>query len=361
MAAIRLIQVGLGFWGGSWAEEILPTVPSVEVVARVDPDPAARARLRERMGERAGPLFATLEEARAAVAADAVLASLPTRFHVAVCREALEAGLHVLTEKPFAPTLAEAVDLVRLAAARGLVLGVSQNYRWYPAARRAAALVADQTLGAPVAVAIDFRRDAVAEGHRYLDIPDPLLADMAIHHFDLLRFVLAREPVAVVARSWNPPGSPFRHDASAALLVTLEGGVVASWRGSWLSRGPATPWAGEWVIEAEAGQIEWTCRGNAGARLAADRLAIRRPGGPAEPQPLEPVPFHDRAGAVAAFAEAILGGRPPPGFPSGADNLGSLSLVEAAVRSAVRGGEPVRVPDLLAEAGAPPAPRGGSR
>lgn len=164
--------------------------------------------------------------------------------------------------------------------------------------------------GGLVAVAIDLRRDAVAEGHRDLDIPDPLLADMAIHHVDLLRFVLGREPLEVIARSWNPVGSPFRHDASAVLVAIFEGGLVASWRGSWLSRGPATPWAGEWVIEAEAGQIEWTCRGNAGARLAADRLAIRRPGGTAEPQTLAPVPFADRAGTVAAFAR---GRRRPPG------------------------------------------------
>lgn len=354
MQRIRLIQVGLGFWGSSWAEEILPTVPSLEVVARVDPDPAARARIRERAGLSAGALFASLAEARAAVAADAVLASLPTRFHASVCREALEAGLHVLTEKPFTPSLAEAVALVRLAEAKSLVLGVSQNYRYYPAAHRAAELVSSGALGAPLAVAIDFRRDAVAEGHRYLDIPDPLLADMAIHHFDLLRFVLGREPLEVIARSWNPVGSPFRHDASAVLVAIFEGGLVASWRGSWLSRGPATPWAGEWVIEAEAGQIEWTCRGNAGARLAADRLAIRRPGGTAEPQTLAPVPFADRAGTVAAFARAVLDGRPPPGFPSGADNLGSLALVEAAVRSAAAGGERVSVRDLLAEAGAPP-------
>ncbi|MCL6608340.1 MAG: Gfo/Idh/MocA family oxidoreductase [Geminicoccaceae bacterium] len=347
MERIRLIQVGLGFWGTSWATEVLPTVPSVEVVARVDPDPAARARIRERLGAAAGALFASLAEARRAVEADAVLASLPTNHHVPVCREALEAGLHVLTEKPFAPSLSEAIGLVRLATERGLVLGVSQNYRYYPAARRAAALVGQGVLGAPISVAIDFRRDAVAEGHRYPDIPDPLLADMAIHHVDLLRFVLGREPVEVIARSWNPPGSPFRDDASAAVLLVLEGGLVASWRGSWLSRGPATPWAGDWVIEAEAGQIEWTCRGNAGARLSADRLAIRRPGEPAEPVPLEPVPFPDRAGTIAAFAEAILAGEPPAGFPTGADNLASLATVAAAVRSAARGGARVRIAELL--------------
>ncbi len=108
------------------------------------------------------------------------------------------------------------------------------------------------------------------------------------------------------------------------------------------------------MIEAEAGQIEWTCRGNAGARLSADRLAIRRPGGPATAEPLAPLPFHDRAGTLAAFAEAIRTGETPAGFPTGADNLASLAMVEAAVRSAARGGERVRIAELL-EAAARPA------
>jgi predicted dehydrogenase len=354
MDRIRLIQVGLGFWGSNWAEEILPTVPLVEVVAQVDPDPAARARIRDRLGVPESRLFASLAQARAAVPADAVLASLPTRLHAAVCREALEAGLHVLTEKPFAATLAEAVALVALARDRGRVLAVSQNYRYFPAARKAAELVAGRALGEPLAVAIDFRRDAIAQPHRYLDIPDPLLADMAIHHWDLLRMVLGREPVAAIASSWNPKGSPFRHDASGAALIALEGGLVASWRGSWLSRGPVTPWAGAWVIECEDGQIEWTCRGDAGARLSADRLAIRRRGREPEPVPLEPLEFADRAGTTAAFARAITTGRPPPAFPSGADNLASLALVEAVVRSAGRGGARVEVRELLAAAGATP-------
>jgi predicted dehydrogenase len=347
---VRLVQVGLGFWGLDWAEEVLPHAREVETVAHVDPVPAAREALSARTGVSAGPCFASLAEVLARVPCDAVLASLPTAYHGEVARAALEAGKHVIVEKPFAPTVAEAAGLVRLAQERGLVLMVSQNYRFYPAPIAAADLVAAGELGRPIAVTVDFRRHAPTEGYRYYGIPDPLLADMAIHHFDLLRMVLADEPVEASCRTWNPPGSPFAADPCGAATIAFAGGAVASWRGSWLSRQPATPWGGEWAVDGEDGAAFLACRGGKGARLAAERLAVSRAGGGAEPRALAMSEEHDRAGALAAFARAVLTGVEPPRFSSGRDNLGSLALVEACRLSAARGGAPVRIADVLAEA-----------
>jgi predicted dehydrogenase len=360
---VRLIQVGLGFWGTNWAEEVLPTVPEVETVAYVDPSPAATGQLCARLDVPAGRCFPSLAEALARVPADAVLASLPTALHAPIAREALEAGRHVLVEKPFTATLAEALDLVRLAERQGLLLMVSQNYRYYPAAIAAADLVAGGSLGRPLAATVDFRRHAPTEGYRYWDLPDPLLADMAIHHFDLMRMVLGLEPVEASCRSWNPAGSPFRSDPAAAAALTFAGGVVVSYRGNWVSRGPTTPWGGEWMVELDEGALFWTCRGNVGERLRTDRLAVRRPGGPIEPQPIGPYGRYDRAGVLTAFAQAILKGVVPPCFSSGRDNLGSLALVEACRRSAAGRGQPVRIAELVPPgfAGTPARPeaRGG--
>jgi predicted dehydrogenase len=344
---IRLVQVGLGFWGLDWAEEVLPHARQVDVVGHVDPDPAARGVLRVRAGVPSGRCFASLAEALGSVPCDAVLASLPTALHAAVAREALEAGKHVIVEKPFAPTVAEAAGLVRLAAERGRVLMVSQNYRFHPAPIAAADLVAGGTLGRPLAATIDFRRHAPSEGYRYYGIADPLLADMAIHHLDLLRMVLGDEPVEVSCRTWNPPGSPFAADPCGAAAIAFAGGAVASWRGGWLSRAPATPWGGEWSIDCEDGALFFACRGGKGARLAAERLAVRRLGGEVEPQAFAMVDEHDRAGAIAAFARAVSTGVEPPRFSSGRDNLGSLALVEACRLSAARGGAPAPIADVL--------------
>jgi predicted dehydrogenase len=133
MAKLRLVQVGLGVWGLDWAVEVLPHVRDVEPVGYVDPDPAALRRISAALGVGPELCFPSLAEALAQVDCDAVLASLPTAFHVPVARVALEAGKHVIVEKPFAPTLEGAAGLVWLAEARGLTLMVSQNYRHYPA------------------------------------------------------------------------------------------------------------------------------------------------------------------------------------------------------------------------------------
>src|SRR5919202_4144381 len=147
MRKLKLVQVGLGFWGQDWAEEILPAAAEVEVAGYVDTDPDALAALRQRLGVPAERCFASLAEALERTGAEAVLATLRTAHHFPVVREALLAGRHVIVEKPFTPTLEEAAELVRLAEARGLLLMVSQNYRFYPASIAAADLVASGELG----------------------------------------------------------------------------------------------------------------------------------------------------------------------------------------------------------------------
>jgi predicted dehydrogenase len=343
---IRLVQAGLGYWGRSWASEILPAAADIEVVAHVDPDPAALIALQAATGALPERCFTSLEAALAATDADAVLGSLALPAHIPVGRAALEAGLHYIVEKPFAPDLDSGATLVALARRRRRVLMVSQNYRFYPAAIAAAALVRSGRLGRPLSVAIDFRRHAPSEGHRYLGIPNPLLADMSIHHFDLLRFVLGRDPITIACRAWNPAGSPFANEAAAFATIELEGGVLVSYRGSWVSPAPRTPWAGLWQMEFEGGAAEWTAKGEKAARLAFDRLAVRPTGGEWETLPLPALPQHDRAGALAAFVGRIAGAE-PAGFSSGADNLGTLALTEAAIRSAGAGGTPVAIAPLL--------------
>ena len=66
----------------------------------------------------------------------------------------------------------------------------------------------------------------------------PLLADMAIHQFDLLRLVLGREPVWVEMQAVNPSPSGYRDPPAAFGLFSFEGDIAVSYRGSWISSGP---------------------------------------------------------------------------------------------------------------------------
>src|SRR5256714_10824142 len=126
------MQVGLGGHGRNWARRIVPDVDEVDLVAYVDSDPHALDIAREELRAPAGMYFESIREAITATRPDALLNTTALPGHVPVTRAALDAGLHVLVEKPFAPTLGAAHQLVDVAAKAGPVLMVSQTYRHFP-------------------------------------------------------------------------------------------------------------------------------------------------------------------------------------------------------------------------------------
>jgi predicted dehydrogenase len=331
VAPLRLIQVGLGPHGRNWARRVFAEVPEVELVAYVDKDPYALDALRKEAGVAAELCFESLSEAIAATRPHALLNTTALPGHAPVTKTALEAGLHVLVEKPMAPNLALAQELVGYAAERGLILMVSQNYRFFPAPRAIAAMVHESALGRLYQVSIDFRRFSPlptnGRGRHHLE-EQPLLVDMSIHHFDLLRFILRREPDRIFCEAWNPEWTAFDGPSVAAATIKV-GDVVVSYRGSWVSAGPITPWSGEWRMQFERGEIFWTARDDSGG--LADRVVVRPRGGRARSLRLPEMRL-DRWGTVTEFATAIREGREPE--CSGRENLGTLAFVEAAVESA---------------------------
>ncbi len=329
---IRLIHVGLGNWGQNWEAEVLSTLGDrVEVVAHVEAHTPTMAAATARLSLDPRRCYADLDRTLAEVEADAVLATVPVEAHVPVALAALRAGRHVVVEKPFATTVAEAQTVVALAARTGLTAMVSQNYRFYPAVERARELVASGAMGAVGAVTLDFRR-WITPGPTspYGKIAHPLLEDMAIHHFDLVRYVLGQDAESVTCHAWNPNWSTFAGLPAATAHIAMAGGVGVSYRGNWVSAGPPTAWAGEWRVECERGEIVWTSRADNRA-LGAERIALRPYDGIEVAERL-PTPTHwGRAGVMLALADAIESGTVPS--CSAADNIHSLALSAAAVEA----------------------------
>jgi predicted dehydrogenase len=98
---------------------------AVEIVACVDPRPDAAARAASAAGSARARPFTDLPTALEAAAADALVNLTPAPLHAAITTDALEAGLHVYSEKPIAGTLADADRLVDLARERGRLLLVA--------------------------------------------------------------------------------------------------------------------------------------------------------------------------------------------------------------------------------------------
>jgi predicted dehydrogenase len=343
---VKLVQIGLGGWGRNWVAEVLPAVPGVEMVGFVDADPAMRAIAAKSLGLADDVLFGSLEEAVAKAKPEAALVVVPLAAHASVTEAALRHGLHVLVEKPFTETLEEATALVALAEQRRLHLMVSQNYRHFPAPRTFRRLVVEGELGHVASMAVDFWKLYDAQ-YRYFFLAEPLLSDMAIHHFDLMRFILQDEPVAVSAMSWSEPATPFEGRPAAACLVRFSKGVVVSYRGTWISRGPDTVWGADWRIDGSEQAALGTFRGNQGDRRGEDRVMLYKAADKRRAAPLMETALTDRAGALAGFVDWVRTGASGDGLSTGRDNLSSLALMHAAIRSAAEGGRLVALAEVM--------------
>jgi len=340
---MRIIQVGLGEWGRDWAVNVLPVTEGIEVVAVVDIDPAAIEKARVAGVLDGVDAYDTVEAALRKTDAEAVLATAAIAAHGPVVLAALEAGRHVLVEKPFTATLREARKAVEIATARGLTLAVSQNYRYDPATALAIELVRERALGDVHGLAVDFRRwrqfDDSRSQHPELD--HSILVQITIHHFDLMRAILGRDPVRVYCHTWRPPASESRAPQAAAAVVEFDGGAVASYRGNLLSGGEHTPWCGAWRIECADGDI--FLRGPRDpdeldpVDASGNSVYVElRPHGEAPRKVDVPaMQFDKRVVLLESFVRAVESGVELP--ISGRNNLPSLALVIAAAESAAQG------------------------
>jgi predicted dehydrogenase len=317
--------------------------PGVELAAVVDPDPEVRTHVG------ATPGYGVLEDALEAVECDAVLVASPPGTHHVVAKAALEAGKHVLCEKPLATSLQDAFDLVETADKAERVLMVSQNYRYNAPFRAVQRLLMEGELGELASIEISCRRDTrtlfALDDFRY-SMRHPYVLDMSIHHFDLIRAATGRDVRCVYARSWRVPDSPFVHHPAVAAILDLEAGVPVIYQGDWATHEPETSWNGEWEIVGEAGRLLWS---GSNEDRGTGEVVFERWG--RQPRPVEQrdLEFVEREATLQALRAAIEGGKPPE--TAAADNVRSLAAMLGCV-SSVESGEPVDVAALLAAGGA---------
>lgn len=326
---LRLIQIGVGGFGWSWTDIVLQN-PNISLVGMVDINEQVLEKAIEERGLPKEIGFTDLRKAIDSQPADAVLIVTPPASHRELGEIALEAGLHVLCEKPLSDNMEDAKAMVKRSKESGKILMVSQNYRFSRPARTAKK--ATERIGKIGYVDISFHKAPRFEGFRRT-MPYPLLIDMSIHHFDLLRFLTGRDPLSISAFSWRPSWSWFEGDPCLCLFVELEDNVKGGYFGSWVSIGAETPWAGVWRIQGEKGAVVWNEEGV----FVADDEKI-------ELLEMVDLPWEDRAYVLEEFRLAVEEGRNPE--CSGEDNLKSLAMVFASLAS-INQGEPVRVSDFL--------------
>ncbi len=320
---MKVIQVGIGGMGNVWLRTVQAS-SEVEFAGFVEINPAIAQEQAAKYGLDPKLIFSSLPEALRAVKADGVIDVTPPRFHREVSLTALEAGIPVLSEKPLADTLESAQEIVRKANETGVLHMVAQNYRYSAPAQTLKQTLARGELGRVGAVTIDFFKGPHFGGFRE-EMPYPLIIDMSIHHFDMLRFFLDSNPVSIFGRSWNPPWSWFRGDASASVILEFANGVFASYNGSWCSTGRETPWNANWRFECEKGVIA----------LENDHVFTQLTGQEAVAVPPVDCPLLAQAYLLHEFYLAVTQGHKPATVCQ--DNIKSLGIVFDTVKSFTSG------------------------
>jgi predicted dehydrogenase len=171
--------------------------------------------------------WATMEEAVADPAVDAVYIALPVAFHANAAITALRAGKHVLCEKPMAINYAQAEQMVAEGRASGRMFGVSYYRRLYPKLIRARQLIKQRAIGRPLLAEANCHSWLEIAGREWLS--DPALAgggplyDIASHRIDAMNFLFGK-----VERAYGLLSNAVHRmgvEDSATVLMGLPSGV----------------------------------------------------------------------------------------------------------------------------------------
>ncbi|MEJ2059523.1 MAG: Gfo/Idh/MocA family oxidoreductase [Gammaproteobacteria bacterium] len=183
MTALRCAVVGVGYLGKFHAQKYA-AAPDAELVAVVDADPESAQRVATENGCQA---LTDYHELLGKV--DAVSIAVPTTLHHQVARDFLQAGAHVLVEKPITVTPEEAGELVDIAAQKNLVLQVGHLERF-----NAAILGLGDRLAEPMFI----------ESHRLAPFKPRatdvnVVLDLMIHDIDIILDIVKSEVVNIAA------------------------------------------------------------------------------------------------------------------------------------------------------------------
>ena len=328
---LRVVQVGLGGMGQGWLR-LLCGSEDVEVVGLVDLRHEAALKGAETAGLPAGRAGTDLKEMLAKAEADAVVDVTVPAAHKEVTITALEAGCHVLGEKPLADSMENASTMVAAAEKAGKIYMVSQNYRWASAVRSIRKAISDGLIGTVTTVNIDFYIGAHFGGFRD-EMEHPLLLDMSIHHFDMLRCVTGADPRTVYCYEFSPHGSWYAGDVATTAIFEMSEGIVFTYRGSWCAEGFNTGWNGSWRIIGDAGSILWNGDQPTAEVLTDTREGFNYPKEEKEVPAISEGP-DGLGGSLSRFLTAIKNGGQPETWCG--DNIKSFSMVCGALESAGR-------------------------
>ena len=334
MTELKGALIGCGFFAvnqmHAWRD-----VEDAGIVAICDRDPARLKAVGDQFGiERR---YADAAELFAAGGFDFVDIATTVPSHKSLVEMAARHKVPVICQKPFALSLADAKAMVTACREAGIPLMVHENFRWQTPIQAVRRLLDSKAIGTPFWGRFSFRsgydvfsgQPYLAEGERFI------IEDLGIHTLDIARFILG-DVKTLTARTKRVNPKIMGEDV-ATILLDHESGATSVVDVSYATKLGTEPFP-ETLIELDGS--DGTIRLSTGYRLEVTNAAGTIVSD-ASPQLLSWAsrPWHNIQESVYAiqdhWVERLKNGGEPA--TSGADNLKTFALVEAAYESAATG------------------------
>lgn len=335
--ALASAPVGVAIVGtGKIADQHLAALrqsPRATAVRLVDTDPARATQASYQHG--GIPASTSLDDVLSDPSCRAVIICTPNNTHASIARACLDAGRHVLVEKPMATTVADAYDLVRAAAGSGVTVAAAHTHRAHDYSRAVRAALDESSVGPPLLIRLavlggwiwgDWNawvtRPEVSGGHALHN---------GVHLLDTVRWWMQDEPRRVHARGQRLSSANLRIDDHLEMTVEFAGGGVAVCE---MSRGhhPKAYAARDVVVVGERGVVSLAD--------GADSAMVRDEGGVGFVPARVSNAFLRQ---LDAWVDGMHGGAP---LATGWDGLVSVAMANA-VDESIRTGQPVDLEQLL--------------
>jgi len=221
---LKVGVIGYGYWGPNLVRNFVES-EHTQVAGVADLSDRRLGLIKARY-----PGIETTRDARELISnpqVDAIVVATPVSTHFDLAMQALQAGKHVLVEKPLTSTSAQAVQLIEEAATKKLVLMVDHTFVYTSAVRKIRELVLNGELGQP------YYYDSVRINLGLFQHDVNVIWDLAVHDLSILQYVLPGDPVAVSATGMSHVAGETEN--IAYLTLFFKDNLIAHIHVNWLA------------------------------------------------------------------------------------------------------------------------------
>ena len=341
----RFIIVGTGGMGNHWCRTTMPRLQGLgkaQAVAAVDVNPDALINAQQGLGLPKEKCYTDMKKAFDENPADFAIVVTPPAFHESVVDMALAHDMHILSEKPITDTMESTCRVYKKVKAAGKKMAITLSHRFDQDKQSLEREIQSAKYGPLNYVVCRFTHNCkkfASWGKFRHEIPDPLLIEGSVHHFDIFRALTGSNAKTVYTLSWNPPWGEYAGDSTAMVTIDMLNGTRCLYEGAKANACTYNGWGHEYFrAECENGTLEldqrWlrVLRNNGWGRPLAEDL------------PLAQQPAWTNPWIAEMFCDWLDGGEAPPCHLD--DEIQCMALLFAAIESA-HTGKPVDVQAYL--------------